>query len=132
MGIDLGVLGSVNLGSSVDVNVFGSGGSSWFSYPGDQPSSLLAGLVTEIGDTVGRKAFVNSRDYATLHGHEEVIADNAFKPFATSTSQGMGLGLSISQTIAVAHGGTLRFVSSTRKVEDPWAYSTRSRSGSTS
>lgn len=109
-----------------------SGGSSWFSYTGGQPSSPLAGLVTEIGDTVGRKAFVNSRDYATLHGHEEVIADNAFKPFATSTSQGMGLGLSISQTIAVAHGGTLRFVSSTRKVEDPWAYSTRSRSGSTS
>ncbi|MBN8187408.1 hypothetical protein JF540_11960 [Salipiger thiooxidans] len=95
-----------------------SGGSSWFSYPGGQPSSPLDGVVTEIVDTVGRKAFVNSRDYATLHGHEEVIADNPFKPFATSTSQGMGLGLSIRQTIAGTHGGTHRFVSSTKKVED--------------
>jgi hypothetical protein len=53
VGIDLGILGSVNLGSTVDVNVFESGGSSWFYYPGDQPSSLLDGLVTEIVDTVG-------------------------------------------------------------------------------
>ncbi|MHA7869399.1 MAG: ATP-binding protein [Salipiger thiooxidans] len=98
--------------------MFGSGVSSWFSQPGDQPSSPLDGVVTEIVDTVGRKAFVNSRDYATLHGHEEVIADNPFKPFATSTPQGMGLGLSIRQTIAGTHGGTLRFVSSTKKVED--------------
>jgi hypothetical protein len=118
VGIDLGVLGSVNLGSSVDVNVFESGGSSWFCHPGDQPSSLLDGLVTEIADTVGRKAFANSRDYVTLHGDEEAMPDDIFKPFATSTPQVMGLGLSISQTIAGTHGGTLRFVSSTKKVED--------------
>lgn len=47
-------------------------------------------------------------------GLPEALRDNPFKPFATSKVQGMGLGLSISQTIAEAHGGSLRFVSSTR------------------
>lgn len=48
-------------------------------------------------------------------GLPDELRDNPFKPFATSKSQGMGLGLSISQTIAEAHGGTLRFVDSTRE-----------------
>jgi signal transduction histidine kinase len=48
-------------------------------------------------------------------GLPDKLRDNPFKPFATSKSQGMGLGLSISQTIAEAHGGTLRFVDSTRE-----------------
>jgi len=47
-------------------------------------------------------------------GLPEALRDNPFKPFATSKIQGMGLGLSISQTIAEAHGGSLRFVSSTK------------------
>ncbi|CAN0576598.1 unnamed protein product, partial [Ectocarpus sp. 12 AP-2014] len=53
VGLDLGLLGTVPLGSSVDVNAFSSDGSSWLHYPNGSQSALLDGLVTEIVNTVG-------------------------------------------------------------------------------
>ncbi len=40
-------------------------------------------------------------------GLPQEIADQLFRPFATSKSDGMGLGLSICQTIIEAHGGAI-------------------------
>lgn len=46
VGITLPLIGTVNLGSSVPVEVFTTGGSTFFHYPDGQPSELLDGLAT--------------------------------------------------------------------------------------
>ncbi|MAU46273.1 MAG: histidine kinase [Yangia sp.] len=62
---------------------------------------------------------INDRRLLTVSdngpGLPDALTDDPFKPFATSKSQGMGLGLSISQNIAEAHGGELRFTRSTKE-----------------
>jgi FixJ family two-component response regulator/signal transduction histidine kinase len=70
--------------------------------PGSRRAALVvrpseAGVSVEVADS-GR-------------GMDELTLARIFQPFFTTKPGGMGLGLSISQTIVVAHGGTLSAVS---------------------
>lgn len=72
----------------------------------EQPAATRVVTVTVRRHEDGRFE-ISVRDEGP--GIDPAVADDPFRPFATTKATGLGLGLSICQTIVRSHGGTLAF-----------------------